>query len=160
MSMDSHYRYHRLRGLERLCGLELEEARVERVSCETKVEECNSRIGELRHQMQLAADKELSLVAGSAGVAPAMMQLLRSYMSWHAQSLAHEQQQLTGAQRAVDDAQDKVQRKFARLTAIRKLRARRWEELTRERYRTELWRADEQAIVASNHRGRGMNHGS
>ena len=152
MSPESPAARRRLRGLERLYSLELEQARVEWAALDRALREQSLRLAQLQQDIERTHQAESGWVTRSQGASPAMLRQIRTYKLWQYKLQAEQQQKIEQTQKALDAAHASVVTRFERVRVIQRLRARRAQEAFAYRLRAELKRLDDQAILLTNYR--------
>lgn len=152
MSGYSRAARRRLHSLERLYSLELEQARVEWGALDRALREQNTRLAQLQQDIERTHQVESGWVTRSEGASPEVLRHVRTYRIWQRTVLAEQQRKLEQTQTAADDAHANVVSCFERLRVIQRLSARRAHEAFTHRFRSELKRLDDQAILLTNYR--------
>lgn len=152
MSSDSPRAQRRLRSLERLYSLELEQARVEWAALDRAFREQSARLDQLQQDIERTQLAAIGWVTRPEGTSPQMLRHIRTYELWQRKLYTEQQQKVDQTRTALDDAHANVVTRFERLRVIERLRARRAQEACTNRFRAELKRLDDQAILLTNYR--------
>jgi len=137
----------RLHAVQRLQEIELDQAQVERTRLQKAAEEQRRKLTDVEAHLQECRTLEVSLMTGAAGVPVESLRQIRAYLRVQAQELVQQQEILSKAEAAADDAVRSVVGNFQRLSATRRLRERRQAEASVQLLRARYKKLDDMAIV-------------
>lgn len=137
----------KLATVERFFDLQLEQARVDRVTADEQVEHQRTIAKQIQSRIDDAQGVALRAMQSAGGVSADELRRSGSYAKWQMQSLADQERRVQEAQDVAGRALAEVLRRYQALAAIEQLRERRACEAALEAARKEQKSLDDQALL-------------
>ena len=142
----------KLRTVQRLRELELENARAERAQLDAASEEQRARLEQLNERARDTTRFEADV--SNQGVAADTLRQVRHYAAWQYRCIGEQELEWESARDRAEEAREAVIQRLERLRVIERLRERVARVAQQARIHTQYVVEDDQGIVSGNFRNR------